>query len=327
MLGDQDPELLRRDRVSQNVVLTVPGASERTIIVGAHYDSPPDPGTSDNASGVALLMESAKRMMDYDNYYTIRYIFFGAEEVGLVGAAWNLHQMSEEERDNVVMMVNGDVLIEGPVLVYGAAAQQSFADMSREEFIVAMEAMLREQIQHMINSPWWEDEMMWMGVETEEEAFEFLEVQVEWQLTMFEMMPDLLFDRQLQHMHGMGWDITPEAAHVSEIAAGLAETHGIEFYSIPRAVAFSTDSWIYLQAGFTVVNLVGLEYIDDVSDELRMQLWRFGEGFPEYGLTVTVLHTPLDCFYFIEENWPGMIQNNMYAFLTFLNAILLSRSL
>jgi len=324
LLGDQDMDQLRRDRVSQNIVLTIPGQSQRTIVVGAHYDSPPDPGTSDNASGVGLLMESAKRMLEYDNYYTIRYVFFGAEETGLIGAAWNLHLMTEAERDNVVMMVNADVLIEGPVLIYGAAAQPSAADIDRETFLSHMETMMLSQVEQLINSPFIEDEMRWLGVDTIEEAIEILMLQIEWQLASFEIMPDVLFERQAQHMR-LGWDITPVAEQVSEIAASLTETRDFCLRSIPRAVAMPTDSLIFLEAGFTVVNLSGMEYRENISDELAQQLYRLGEGFPEYGLTITILHSPLDCYYMIQELWPGMIYDNMYAFVTFLNTILTAR--
>ena len=324
LLGEKPMDQLRPDRVSQNIVLTIPGQSQRTIIVGAHYDSPPDPGTSDNASGVGLLMESAKRMLEYDNYYTIRYVFFGAEETGLIGAAYNLHLMTEAERDNVVMMVNADVLIEGPVLIYGAAAQQTAANMSREDFIVHMETMLLSQIDFVVESPWLEDEMRWMGVDTVEELIEILTIQVEWQLATFEIMPDVLFERQARHMN-LGWDINPVAARVSEIAVDLAQERDFDFRSIPRAVAMPTDSMIFLNAGFTVVNLTGMEYRDNISDDVAAQLWRLGEGFPEYGLTVTVLHTQFDCYYVLQEWWPGMIYDNMYAFVNFLNAILTAR--
>ncbi|MCL2226879.1 MAG: M28 family metallopeptidase [Oscillospiraceae bacterium] len=103
---------------SQNVILTIPGQSERVIVVGAHYDSFPYPGANDNASGTALLLESAQRMLHLDNYHTIVYVFFGAEEVGLIGAQYYLAALSESERDNILFMVNADVLFEGPYLLY-----------------------------------------------------------------------------------------------------------------------------------------------------------------------------------------------------------------
>jgi len=104
---------------SQNVILTVPGQSERKIIVGAHYDTLPYPGASDNASGMALLLESAQRMLNEENYYTIVYVFFGAEEVGLVGAHVFVESLSDEQSDLIEFMVNADVLFEGPYLMYG----------------------------------------------------------------------------------------------------------------------------------------------------------------------------------------------------------------
>ena len=111
---------LRQNRRSQNIILTVPGQSESTIIVGAHYDSVIYAGASDNASGTALLMESAYRMLYHDNVHTIIYIFFGAEEPGLFGVYYYYNAMSDEDLDHLLMMVNADILIEGPYVIFGA---------------------------------------------------------------------------------------------------------------------------------------------------------------------------------------------------------------
>jgi len=105
---------------SQNVLLTIPGQSEQRIVVGAHYDTLLYPGASDNASGVGLLLESAHRMRYLDHYYTIVYVFFGAEEVWWLGAYYYLDQLSEEERDQIVLMINADVLLDGDMLIYAA---------------------------------------------------------------------------------------------------------------------------------------------------------------------------------------------------------------
>jgi len=116
-----DSEMRETTQLSQNVILTVPGQSERTIIVGAHYDTWPVHGASDNASGMALLLESARRMLQIDNYYTIVYIFFGAEEIGLIGAEYYVANMTEEQSNNLHFMINADVLFEGPYMVYSVA--------------------------------------------------------------------------------------------------------------------------------------------------------------------------------------------------------------
>lgn len=103
---------------SQNVVLTIPGRSEETIIIGAHYDGMANPGISDNASGTVLLLENAYRMRNVDHYYTLQYIFFGAEEVGLIGAFYFVDNMTDAEIDNLILMINADVIMDGPDLVY-----------------------------------------------------------------------------------------------------------------------------------------------------------------------------------------------------------------
>lgn len=111
---------VRQSQTSQNVILTVPGRSDEVIVVGAHYDSVMFPGASDNASGVALLLESAQRMQSIDNYYTIVYVFFGAEEVGLFGAYYFVHRLTQEDHDNLLFMINADILLDGDELFYMA---------------------------------------------------------------------------------------------------------------------------------------------------------------------------------------------------------------
>ena len=58
-------------------------------------------------------------MLTQDNYHTIIYVFFGAEEVALVDS-YVFRDSLEGQRDNVVMMINADVLIEGPYTLFGA---------------------------------------------------------------------------------------------------------------------------------------------------------------------------------------------------------------
>jgi hypothetical protein len=37
-----------------------------------------------------------------------------------------------------------------------------------------------------------------------------------------------------------------------------------------------------------------------------------------------LLHSPQDCFHFINETWPGMIDNAMYTYSLFLEGMLLA---
>lgn len=62
--------------LSQNIEVIKRGKCEKTIIVGAHYDSVGTHGVDDNASGVSVVLESTLRMIDSQIHYTIRYVFF-----------------------------------------------------------------------------------------------------------------------------------------------------------------------------------------------------------------------------------------------------------
>ena len=80
----------------RNVIATLAGSqsSAGEIVICAHYDSYTSPATAapgadDNASGTAAVLEMA-RILKVNGYVpkrTIRFIAFGAEELGLVGSA------------------------------------------------------------------------------------------------------------------------------------------------------------------------------------------------------------------------------------------------
>ena len=96
---------------SQNVIVVKPGRSSETVILGAHYDSVPGaPGASDNASGVGVMLETASLLKDYRTHATIIFIAFGAEEVGLRGSRHYVNQMSEQEIEDTIAMINLDMI-------------------------------------------------------------------------------------------------------------------------------------------------------------------------------------------------------------------------
>ena len=333
MIGEGREELLREDRVSQNVVLTLPGESERMIIVGAHYDSLAYPGASDNASGTALLLESALRMLELDHYYTIVYVFFGAEEVGLIGAYYFYAQMSDTERDNIVMMVNADVLIEGPYLIYGAGGMPVIEDDAllttlRERVVYeAMERINRwnedwlELMEQMLDETHNED-----GHEIYGGEFTFFEDVYEIHIDS-ELFPDFDWIFDLSELEVMSialefglvdFDMDDYAQMVSSIAAELNLAHEFELITIPEAIGLSSDQLVFLNAGHTVVIFAGLERIENVE---YPGFFSFRDEF-----TLTILHSPPDEFYYIEARWPGMIQSNLRGFGLLLERILTSRT-
>jgi alkaline phosphatase isozyme conversion protein len=141
-----------REAVSYNVVAEVAGRSERLIIVGAHYDTsvarneaqseagiggPALQGVDDNASGVGVLLELASRLAGTAPEHTIRFIAFGAEEVGLLGARQVVKSMPMDERERVVLMINIDSIITGDRLYVHAGpstlASHPIAASARDE--------------------------------------------------------------------------------------------------------------------------------------------------------------------------------------------------
>ena len=54
------------------------------------------PGAQDNASGVAVLLELARHLSRLDLPFRLRFVFFGAEELGLLGSRAYLEQHHED---------------------------------------------------------------------------------------------------------------------------------------------------------------------------------------------------------------------------------------
>ena len=118
--GEITASVSARPTVSQsrNVVAWTPGedgaADVPTVIVGAHYDTVADTqGASDNGSGVAALMEVAKRAGARDYPFAINLILFGAEEIGLYGSRRYADEMSAEETAAALAMLNLDAVGSG----------------------------------------------------------------------------------------------------------------------------------------------------------------------------------------------------------------------
>ncbi|MGO4349666.1 M20/M25/M40 family metallo-hydrolase [Paenibacillus sp. MCAF9] len=113
---------------SNNIVATKVGTSPKVVIVGAHYDSvSAGKGADDNASGVAVMLESAKAVSKVATPYTIKFIAFGAEEQGLRGSQYYVSQMTAEDKKNTVAMINLDSVAVGDnMYIYGSKGSKGF---------------------------------------------------------------------------------------------------------------------------------------------------------------------------------------------------------
>jgi Zn-dependent M28 family amino/carboxypeptidase len=79
----------------KNVICNKQGETDKVIIICAHYDSRMKDredaessalGADDNASGVAVVLETASILLQLDLYYTIQFVLFSGEEQDLWGA-------------------------------------------------------------------------------------------------------------------------------------------------------------------------------------------------------------------------------------------------
>ena len=106
-------------RDSQNVIAEMQGTARDggIVVLGGHYDTVADvPGANDNGAGIASLMTIAAEVAGESYPFTIRFIPFGSEELGLLGSGAYVDSLSEEERQATIMMLNFDALATGDVV-------------------------------------------------------------------------------------------------------------------------------------------------------------------------------------------------------------------
>ena len=104
-----------------NILCTLPGSSDKVIIVGAHFDhvSKGD-GVVDNWSGASLLPSLYETVKAQPRTHTYIFIGFTDEEKGEVGSAFYVRHMTKEEVAATAAMVNMDTLGLGPTEVWGS---------------------------------------------------------------------------------------------------------------------------------------------------------------------------------------------------------------
>ncbi|RQW29794.1 aminopeptidase [Rhodobacteraceae bacterium CH30] len=143
-----DKSKVKREVKSINVVATKPGMDGKVVIVGAHFDSrtpkkdsdigkiggPKLEGLDDNASGVGMLLEIADQLKKTKTQHTIKFVAFGAEELGLLGSKDYVARMSDSDKQNVIAMVNMDSLITGDKM-YFHAGKETVAKDAKAGFV------------------------------------------------------------------------------------------------------------------------------------------------------------------------------------------------
>ncbi|MFT7463216.1 MAG: hypothetical protein ACI9EF_001560 [Pseudohongiellaceae bacterium] len=92
-----------------NIELVLPGSKPDgpLVVACAHYDTVPGSGgADDNGSGVAVLLEVARRSAQRAMPGEVRLLWFDAEELGLAGSRAWLEQLDAHERERLVGAIN-----------------------------------------------------------------------------------------------------------------------------------------------------------------------------------------------------------------------------
>jgi Zn-dependent M28 family amino/carboxypeptidase len=96
-----------------NVIADLPGQRGGAVLLGAHLDSVANgPGINDNGSGSALVLEVARqaRRLGARPARGLRFAFWGAEELGLIGSSAYARSLSTRERAQLLAVLNFDMV-------------------------------------------------------------------------------------------------------------------------------------------------------------------------------------------------------------------------
>lgn len=98
---------------SRNVIAqTKTGSTSDVVVAGAHLDSVPEgPGINDNGSGSAAVLETAVQLGSSPNITNaVRFAFWGAEELGLVGSTEYVAGLTPAQRADIALYLNFDMI-------------------------------------------------------------------------------------------------------------------------------------------------------------------------------------------------------------------------
>lgn len=140
-----DNQITNKTETAYNVVYKKESASDKKVVIGAHYDNVYDvtlnnlklysDGTYNNGVGVATLLELAKVIANKKFDFDIEFVAFGAEEFGWYGSKRYLN--NQTDKNNLILMINFDRNAIGDyVYMYSSEAKTQhnkfFYDIAKE---------------------------------------------------------------------------------------------------------------------------------------------------------------------------------------------------
>lgn len=93
-----------------NIIVTKTGYlyPDTYVIIDGHYDTKNGPGANDNGSGTVILLELARLIKDVPTEYSIKFIHFSAEEIGLEGSEHYVNNVANPTNMDIKVLFNID---------------------------------------------------------------------------------------------------------------------------------------------------------------------------------------------------------------------------
>jgi hypothetical protein len=85
------------------------GDKNHVLVVDAHLDAIYGAGMLDNASGSATILDIAQQMKNVDPVNKLRFIWFGGEELGLLGSHYYVNNLSPSDASHIGYDLDADV--------------------------------------------------------------------------------------------------------------------------------------------------------------------------------------------------------------------------
>ena len=96
--------------IDYNLIADSPfGDPSRVVVVEGHLDAIYGAGILDNASGSATILEVALKLAHTPTVNQLRYIWFGGEELGLLGSKYYTGNLTPSELQNIAYDIDSDV--------------------------------------------------------------------------------------------------------------------------------------------------------------------------------------------------------------------------
>lgn len=153
---------------SQNVLAVVEGTDlkEECIVLTAHYDSVPlGTGSLDNATGSAALLAIFRHFVANPPRRTLRFIWCGSEEMGLLGSKAYVEQ-NQESLDKIKFCFNfdmcGTTLGANRIVVTGEKELETFVDQYCK--VAGYSANIRAQVHSSDSAPFADHDIPALGL-------------------------------------------------------------------------------------------------------------------------------------------------------------------